>query len=329
MKKCLLLFSISLFCLQAFPQTINGAIELTDPMYNRPDPGTPPTTSSSVGMNVHYDVISFIIASPGVISFTSSSGFDNFGVLYGSAGFDPASPLTNALVANDDQSGSDFGITYNFTAPGTYYIVISPFTKSNVTGPYSLSITPATVLPVNLVSFSAEKAGSSNNMVRWSNENETNVDRYLVQVSTDGKIFYDLANAIVIARNTSSLASYSYAIPNPAEGVNFYRLRIIEKNGKMTLSPVAAVNNKRAGAAAIKVFPNPATDYLFIETKSNQSGKANISVINAAGSIVYTKSYVLSNQSILTVDVRTLSTGKYFIKTIINKEEKMVQFIKK
>jgi hypothetical protein len=329
MKKFLLVFSISLFSLQGFSQTINGTIDLTDPTYNRPDPGVPPTTSSTAGTAVHYDVISFIIASPGIISFTSSSGFDNFGVLYSAAGFNPASPLTNALVANDDQSGSNFGFTYNFTTPGTYYIVISPYTKSNVTGPYSVAITPATVVPVNLVSFTAEKTNGSNNVVKWSNENEVNVDKYQLQLSTDGKVFYDLANAIVTARNTSSNASYSYTIADPAEGVNFYRLRILEKSGKVTLSPVAAVNNKRVATALIKVFPNPATDYLFIQTKSNQSGKANISVINAAGAIVYTRSYVLSNQSILTVDVRTLSTGKYFIKTIINKEEKMVQFVKK
>jgi hypothetical protein len=83
--------------------------------------------------------------------------------------------------------------------------------------------------------------------VKWSNENEVNVDKYQLQLSTDGKVFYDLANAIVTARNSSSIASYSYTIADPAEGVNFYRLRIIEKGGKMTLSPVAAVNNKRIG----------------------------------------------------------------------------------
>ena len=196
MKKFLLVFSmslsISLFCLQGFSQTYSGVIELTDPMYNRPDPGHPPTTSSSAGMGVHYDVISFVIATPGIITFTSASGFDNFGVLYSSAGFNPASPLTNALVAIDDESGSNFGFAYNFTIPGTYYLVVSPFTKSNVTGPYSVVLTPATVVPVNLVSFTAERISSSNNVVKWSNENEVNVDKYQLQLSTDGKVFYDL-----------------------------------------------------------------------------------------------------------------------------------------
>jgi hypothetical protein len=84
--------------------------------------------------------LAFVIATPGIITFTSASGFDNFGVLYSSAGFNPASPLTNALVAIDDESGRQFWFSYNFTTPGTYYLVVSPFTKSNVTGPYSVAI---------------------------------------------------------------------------------------------------------------------------------------------------------------------------------------------
>ncbi|MEO6719888.1 MAG: T9SS type A sorting domain-containing protein [Ferruginibacter sp.] len=329
MKKSLLFFFISLFCLQGFSQTTYlGTLANTDPIFNRPDPGTPPTTLSSGGDNVHYDVIALTITTPGMISFTSTSTVDNFGILYSPAGFDPLTPLNNALVANDDNGNNNFGFIYDFPTAGTYYLVVTSF-KNGATGTYSVTLSPVVVVPVNIVSFTAEKAGASSNVVKWSNANEINVDKYQVQVSTDGKVFHDVLNAVITARNSSSVANYSYTIGAPLAGINFYRLKIMEKGGKTSLSPVAAVNNKGNLVASIKVFPNPAADYLFIETKSGQSGKANISVINEAGAIIYTKSYVLNNQPILTVDVRSLSTGKYFVKTIINKEEKIVAFIKK
>ena len=331
MKAFILLFLVSVLSFAAFSQTYTGSLAATDPTFNRPDPGTPPTVLSSVGTNVYYDVISFVVNTPGLFSVTSNSPMDNFGVLYGPAGFNPASPLTNALVANDDLSGAGisfgFGFIYDFAVAGTYSIVVTSF-KNGALGPYEVTITPAAVVPVNLVSFTAEKADQSSNVVKWSNANEVNVDKYQLQLSADGKKFYDVQNAVTTARNNSAVASYSYTVSNPEAGINFYRIKIVEKNGAISLSPVAAVNNKGSRIAYIKVFPNPAVDYLFIETKSGQVGKASVSVINAAGAIVYTKNYVLNNQSILTVDVRKLSTGKYFVKTVINKEENMVTFLK-
>ena len=49
---------------------------------------------------------------------------------------------------------------------GTYYLVISRVYKKQCTGPYSVAITPATVVPVNLVSFTAEKINGSDNVVK-------------------------------------------------------------------------------------------------------------------------------------------------------------------
>src|SRR5687768_2843554 len=105
MKTFILLSLLSVLSFGAFSQTYTGALAATDATFNRPDPGTPPTVLSTVGTNVYYDVIDFVVTTPGIFSVTSSSPMDNFGVLYGPGGFNPASPLTNALVANDDLSG--------------------------------------------------------------------------------------------------------------------------------------------------------------------------------------------------------------------------------
>ena len=327
MRTLLLLLLSGFLYVGGYAQVFNGSLAGTDSEFNRPDPGTPPTTFSTVGTAVRYDVIAIVITTPGIFSFTSSSPWDNFGVLYGPGGFNPADPLSNALVANDDLSGTNFGFTFNFTVAGTYYLVITSF-KNGAEGPYAVTMTPASVIPLRLMSFTAEKTSNSTVMVNWIAAQENNIDRYQLQRSTDGKNFYDLSNNAVLAKNSSLNAAYNITDNSPASGLNFYRLKITEKGGRVTLSTIAAVSNKKSGLAIIKVFPNPTSDYLYVETKSGQRGKAYLSVVNASGERVSTKEYVLNNQGILSVDVRRLSAGKYFLKTNINNEESVVSFIK-
>ncbi len=71
-----------------------------------------------------YDVFSFTVDAGGSYIFNSSSPYDNYGLLYQGA-FDPASPLTNVIVSNDDSNGT---LSYGFTtalSTGTNYFLVS------------------------------------------------------------------------------------------------------------------------------------------------------------------------------------------------------------
>ncbi len=128
MKKMLLLLLLCTPVLSLFSQsTYNGSLSATDATFNRPDEGTPPTALSITGTNVYYQVITLHITTPGLITIISTSLWDNFAILYGTGGFNPALPLTNAVVANDDFAGPNSGFTYDFTVPGNYplgYVLI-------------------------------------------------------------------------------------------------------------------------------------------------------------------------------------------------------------
>ena len=133
MKKILLTILLGTTLVPLFSQTAaySGTLAVTDPTFNRPEEGIPPTELSTLGTNVYYDLIPIVITSTGLIKFETNSTYDNFMVLYDVAGFVPATPLLNALVANDDLAGSgtNAGFTYNFTMTGTYYLVFSGLKK--------------------------------------------------------------------------------------------------------------------------------------------------------------------------------------------------------
>ncbi len=328
MRRCLLTYLFSICLMPVFSQTVYpGSLANTDPTFNRPNEGMPPTTLSTQGTNVYYNLITINIPAAGYFTFSNNSLWDNFSVLYDTNGFNPALPLTNALVANDDFGGTNSEFTYNFTSPGIYYLVICSF-KNNVTGPYTLSYSPTVVLPLNLLSFTAAKATGSSNIIKWSVANESNLNTYQVQQGTDGKNFKDLINGDIAAKNNTGTTSYSFVDDNPAEGYNYYRLKIAEKSGRISYSLIAVVKNSSLAITNLKIFPNPASDFLQIEAKSAQNNKAFISVINSIGEIVLSGKYSFNNQSLIPIDIKKLPAGKYFLKAIINNDETMLVFIK-
>lgn len=328
MKKFLLLPLIVLFTIPAFSQqSFFGSLDITDPTFIRPEEGTPPTTVTTTDPNGRYDVISITIVTPGMYTITSSSNFDNFGILYGTAGFSPAAPLTNAITAVDDQSGTNFGFTYNFPAAGTYPLVVTGF-KNNVTGPYAITLTPVTTVPVRLLSFSAEKSSGKGNILKWSTAEELNISNYQVQHSTDGKNFRDIVAGNLAARNVSANSDYTFTDPTPLPGLNFYRIKIVERTGRFTQSNVAAVNNQRTPSAVIRVFPNPTVNFLYVEPKTGTAGKTQVTILGGGGEKIYTKEFMVNGQQVLTLDVRKLNAGRYFIKTVNGTEQTITPFIK-
>jgi hypothetical protein len=317
MKKALLVFFTGMIVQFAGAQAITGAITSSDPIFNRPNEGAPPTTFSPFGIGVSYDLIPYTVTGAGLLTIVcnGSVNLDTYGFLYSPAGFDPLNPLTNVLVGDDDSGpGVNFAVTYNFPAAGTYYLVVTTF-KPGGFGTYSILTTEGGPLPVSIVSFTAEKANAGKNLLKWTSAGEINIEKYQVQHSTDGSRFTDITGATIDAHNVPTTSYYNFADNSPFDKLNFYRLKIIERGNIITYSTVAVVNNNNnKGSGNITVFPNPAVNYLNIQTKAGQKGKAEVSITSALGQIVYKKDYSIVNESILYLDVQKLVAGNYYVR---------------
>jgi Secretion system C-terminal sorting domain len=328
MKKSLLTILLGICLIPVFSQTVyNGTLATTDPTFNRPNEGIPPTSLSGVGTGVYYDLIPILISTTGLMDISTNSTWDNFLILYGTGGFSPASPLSNALVANDDLVSSSAGFTYNFTSTGIYYLVICSY-KNGVTGTHSVTLTPTIILPIKLKSFTGIKSAGNTVSLNWLSESENNLNTYQVQRSVDGNVFADMVNGRVIAKNSATLTGYNHTDNAPVAGLNYYRLKITEKTGQISYSSVVLVKNSKLGTRSVKLYPNPSADYLQIETDAVQNSNGYVSIINAGGSVMQTGQYKFNSNAVTTIDIKQLPTGKYFLKTVINKVETSTLFIK-
>ncbi len=138
-----------LFTIRAGSATFSG--DTTGGLtYNRPNQGQPPASLSTVqGTNVPYTVFKVTVPTTGSYSFNIDCNYDAFSTLY-STDFNPAAPLTNAIVSNDDKVNTSHTGFDNIalTAGTTYFLVVAGYDNANfgtftgtITGPSDATVT--------------------------------------------------------------------------------------------------------------------------------------------------------------------------------------------
>ncbi|WP_141719663.1 T9SS type A sorting domain-containing protein [Roseivirga misakiensis] len=110
-------------------------------------------------------------------------------------------------------------------------------------------------LPITLLSFAASLNDDQVD-INWSTSAEINNGSFRVERSTDG-INFIIIQTIAGAGNSNVINEYSIVDPNPADGLNFYRLVDIDFNGIENLSEIVSVRYTKEYSIP-KLYPNPA-----------------------------------------------------------------------
>jgi len=136
-------------------------------------------------------------------------------------------------------------------------------------------------LPVNLVQFGAYN-NNNYGVVNWTTSDELNVNRYEIERSNDGVIFYAVGS--VAARNSIALQQYEYTDSKTLAEQNYYRLVSIDQDGKIKLSKVVMVSGSFSTERYMAVV-NPAHNSIRVTTK-NITGSFDYSINTLGGQLV-------------------------------------------
>ncbi|MFT3825272.1 MAG: lamin tail domain-containing protein [Chitinophagaceae bacterium] len=169
----------------------------------------------------------------------------------------------------------------------------------------------ASILPITLTDFTAVKQNSTVK-VSWKSSEEINSDAYVVERSHDGITFTSIGT--VAAKGVP--ADYSLIDKSPLTGNNFYRLKMVDKDGAFKYSKVVKVNF--ALQLAIHINPNPATTRVNISVE-NTKDPVTIQVIDVNGRLVKQVAKTQNLQNIQ-VSVQGLTKGFYTVKVISSTE---------
>lgn len=208
----------------------------------------------------------------------------------------------------------DYGYALLIQADGKY--VLGGYTGTgsiNESGTLSFALarfaglTADVSLPVRLLSFMAEK-NSGQVRLSWKTGWEENTDRFVVERSASGNVFTSIGS--ISAGGGSNGGNYSFTDLSPLS-MGFYRLKMLDKDGQFAYSNVIAVKSTD-GIRKMIVFPNPATDFLFIQSGDNK-GPASLSVIDALGRLVKKEQQLLTGNNAFSIDLRSLPKGHYYV----------------
>ncbi len=165
------------------------------------------------------------------------------------------------------------------------------------------------IMPVEMISFSGTKFGTKSSLLSWQTATEIDNDYFLVEHSIDGKEFETLAK-VQGAGNSLETKSYSYEHTSPAHGMNYYRLRQVDFDGKFTFSNVIAINFD--GSDRYRIYPTKIDNELTFATDENLKSKLNYTIVDNLGRTV-NSGIIAAGITEYTIDVSNLNTGSYFV----------------
>lgn len=183
-------------------------------------------------------------------------------------------------------------------------------TVSGVSGfsPFTLASTNmANPLPIELLYFDARPNGKVVNL-HWATATEQNNHFFSIERSQDGLKFEEILRTPG-AGNSTERKDYSEVDTRPLAGLSYYRLRQTDYNGETTVSRVVAVRMDGEGKD-IRVFPNPADGYFFVETGADPS-TLRVRLLNHVGQIVPLAPQVQAGR--LMLPTSNLAAGVYYI----------------
>ncbi len=209
-----------------------------------------------------------------------------------------------------------------------YYADITINGARTITSPIWYTRDNNFVLPVNLLSFKATATGSRTVNLSWSTSSEMNNDFFELERSADGRNFTTI-HTEKGRTNKSHLNVYGWTDILPFDGINYYRLRQVDIDGRVSYSPVVSVNFRAGDINSFTVLPNPVQSHmqLNIHSKLNQTAEIRISDVAGKSISMYKRNLVKGSQ-LLTANLKGVRSGTYLITIVIDNEVFTRKFVK-
>jgi hypothetical protein len=192
-------------------------------------------------------------------------------------------------------------------APGDPVTTFSPFALGGILG----------TLPVTIEYFTGKKTSTANLLTWKVNCTNTPTVTMTVERSNDGRNYDQLHN--ITADEVRCRQAFNYTDINPGKGINYYRLRVTDADGKAAYSKIIGLTSETNGLSIVNIFPNPveASSQVTLNLASAEKSNISIIVLDKTGRLMLKKQYALiagSNQ--VTIPVEGLAKGSYVVNVV-------------
>jgi len=166
------------------------------------------------------------------------------------------------------------------------------------------------ILPVNIISFAADKIADGQSMIQWVTGAEVGFSHFIVERATMTSDFEMLARVDARGSDDGGETFYQLKDENALAGINLYRLRMVDVDGTETFSKTRRVDHPVTTAWSI--IPSVSTTGMFqLQTGAN-SADDQVTIYGANGVLVYSARVTESATEM--IDLSDQAAGMYFVK---------------
>lgn len=175
----------------------------------------------------------------------------------------------------------------------------------------SLTVIDEASLPVKLTAFTAKQV-SAGIQLNWQTATEINSEYFALLRSTDGRNWQQISRQQA-AGESSSTFHYSYIDRNPASGRNFYRLKMVDRDGYTEFSDIvmAGTGPDRKG---MSIYPVPAGSFIYAE--AGNLAKDQVFIITDTDGKEVKRGRL--TRPLEQINIDDLKSGVYYFKTANN-----------
>ena len=232
--------------------------------------------------------------------------------LYGNRALSSLSGLTNSTIRRGMTIFSNISLSNCAVAPICHFLAASAagilIMSNNGTGDCN---TPDEVrskcsaLPVALAEFTLSSEATTTQL-SWTTSWEKNADRFEIEHSLNAVDWHTLGQVMALG-SSESLRHYDFTHADPADGLNYYRLKLIDRDATYAYSSIRSVRFRLV--TTTRVYPNPTADVLQIEVAHPQD-VLRIGLYDRSGKLLSTVSRLPAEG----INVARLPPGQYVLR---------------
>ncbi len=219
--------------------------------------------------------------------------------------FNPATGLNPVSVANNPIALTDVNSAAALIDGNLYaqFNGVASFSG----GTYATGVGLGTPLPIHLLSFNGKKLDQAI-ALDWKTEDERNVAFFTLEKSLDGINFSAIGK---IMPKTSR--NYYFLDENPLIGDNYYRLKVVDKDGSERYEGGVIVVKFLKNNSFV-VYPNPTNGKITIGLESDENKESMLRVFNVLGEMLATfSSNLVKGNNEISIDLQHLPSGTYLL----------------
>ncbi len=192
-------------------------------------------------------------------------------------------------------------------------------TLTNISVDQLIAVEENAPLPIELESFTVSLYEKDKVMLEWHTLSEFNNDHFEIEKSRDGANFIPFVE-IKADINPEGEHFYHYIDEQPFEGVNYYRLKQVDFDGKYSYSMIRSVSLEFSNFN-FSISPNPINQNELLIKYETDLQVLTFEIYDSKGALRHRKMMEDNRSGDFTMDISALPAGLYVIKMTADQEE--------